>query len=127
MKKLITPAATILLTVFVSYIVFAQERIPHDANSDAEIPLCVGNNTIVGRLADYCPLRLVMAESELQNQITTNEDGGIIVLAGSRLLKYDKDLNLLRKVDLDVSVNERLKTIRENDIKISELVRFFWW
>jgi hypothetical protein len=126
MKKLITPAITISITLIISYFVFAQERIPHDINS-TEVPLCVGDNTILGRLADYCPIRLAMAQSELQNQIVTNVDGGIIVLAGSKLLKYDNNLNLLRKVDLDVDINERLKNVRENDIKISELFRFYWW
>ncbi|HAL46088.1 MAG: hypothetical protein A2Y12_13155 [Planctomycetes bacterium GWF2_42_9] len=121
MKNLITPIITVSITLIISYFVFAQ-----DSNSIVP-PLCVNENTILGRLADYCPIRYAMAESELRNQIVTNEDGGIIVLAGSKLLKYDNNLNLLRKVDLDVDINERLKTVRENDIKISELIRFYWW
>jgi len=124
MKNINLLVALILLGSL--YFVFAQERIPYDVN-DARIPDCVGDNTIAGRMANYCPFRVAMAQSELQNHLTTNTDGGIIVLAGNRLLKYDKDLNLLRKVELDVEINERLQTIRANDIKISELVRFLWW
>ncbi|HBG26958.1 MAG: hypothetical protein A2Y10_12285 [Planctomycetes bacterium GWF2_41_51] len=124
MKNLNLLAVVILLSVL--YLVFAQERIPHDMNA-SETPDCVGGNTLAGRMANYCPFRVAMAESELQNQIVTNTDGGIIVLAGSRLLKYDRDLNLLRKVELDVDINERLRTIRENDIRMSELLRFLWW
>jgi hypothetical protein len=126
MKNLFVPAMTMAITLVISYFVFAQERIPHDINA-VETPACVGDNTLLGRLADYCPIRYAMAESEFQNQVVTNTDGGVIVLAGSRLFKYDRDLNLLRRVDLDVDINERLKVIRDNDIKISELVRFYWW
>ena len=126
MKKLITPAITILVTLFISYFVFAQERIPHDANI-AAIPQCVGDNTILARIANYCPIRFAVAQAELQQQVVTNTDGGIIVLSGGKLLKYDKDLNLLRKVDLDVDINEKLRNVREKDIRISELIRFYWW
>ncbi|MEN6387180.1 MAG: hypothetical protein ABFD79_18530 [Phycisphaerales bacterium] len=130
MKKLIAPAITVSITLFVSYFVFAQgQRIPHDINA-VELPPgvgCVGDNTLAGRLADYCPIRYAMAQNEFHNQVITNTDGGIIVLAGSQLLKYDKDLNLLRKIDLDIDINDKLKSVRQNDIKISELVRFYWW
>jgi hypothetical protein len=126
MKNLIVPATTVAITLCISYFVFGQERIPHDINA-VQTPACVGDNTLLGRLADYCPVRQQMAQYELQNQMVTNADGGIIILAGSRLLKYDRDLNLLRRVDLDVDINERIRNIRENDIKISELIRFYWF
>ncbi len=120
MKKLLTPII-IVLVLFISYFLFAQQCIPHDVNA-IEPPLTVGDNT--GRLADYSLVHLASAQSELQNHIVTNTDGGIIVMAGSFLLKYDKDLNLLRKVQIDVSMNEKIKNIHENDIQLSESIRF---
>ena len=35
-------------------------------------------------------------------KMVATEDGGVVVLAGDRLLKYDKDLNLIKKVTVDV-------------------------
>ena len=34
------------------------------------------------------------------SSLTTNEDGGIIVLMGNQLFKYDRDLNFLRQVEV---------------------------
>lgn len=35
-------------------------------------------------------------------KMVATEDGGVVVLIGNQLLKYDKDLNLIKKVTVDV-------------------------
>jgi len=58
----------------------------------------------------------------MQKQMVATNDGGVIVLAGNKLLKYDKDLNLVKEVELktdvelkmDVgSMQEMMKTMKE--------------
>jgi len=34
--------------------------------------------------------------------LATNEDGGVIVLMGNQLYKYDKDLNLIKQVEIKI-------------------------
>ncbi|MEI8349265.1 MAG: hypothetical protein WCI77_03835 [Candidatus Omnitrophota bacterium] len=40
----------------------------------------------------------------MQKQIVATGDGGAIVLLGNKLLKYDKDLNLIKVVELKADV-----------------------
>jgi len=44
----------------------------------------------------------------MQRQMVATSDGGVIVLAGGKLLKYDKDLNLVREVDLKTNVELKI-------------------
>lgn len=48
---------------------------------------------------------LVMA----QKQMVATADGGFVVLLGNKLLKYDKDLNLIKAVELSTSVESLQK------------------
>jgi len=58
----------------------------------------------------------------MQKQMVATNEGGVIVLTGNKLLKYDKDLNLVKEVELktenelkiDVgSMQEMIKNMRE--------------
>lgn len=40
-------------------------------------------------------------------------DGGVIVLIGNRLLKYDKDLNLKKEVEIKSEVDEMMDEMEE--------------
>ena len=58
----------------------------------------------------------------IQKQMVATNDGGVIVMTGNKLLKYDKDLNLVKEVELktgfevkmDVgSMQEMMKNMKE--------------
>ncbi|MGA2775785.1 MAG: hypothetical protein ABSE81_06995 [Candidatus Omnitrophota bacterium] len=40
----------------------------------------------------------------IQKQIVATNDGGVIVMAGNKLFKYDKDLNFVKEVELKTAV-----------------------
>ena len=42
-----------------------------------------------------CP----MMQSMMQKQVVATSDGGIIVVAGNKITKYDKDLNVVKEVE----------------------------
>jgi len=44
----------------------------------------------------------------MQKQMVATNEGGVIVLAGSKLLKYDKDLNLVKEVELKTGVELKM-------------------
>jgi hypothetical protein len=44
----------------------------------------------------------------MQRQMVATNDGGVIVLAGNKLLKYDKDLNLIKEVELKTGVELKI-------------------
>ncbi len=43
--------------------------------------------------------------SMMQKQIVATSDGGIIVAAGNKLTKYDKDLNVVKEVELKMDMD----------------------
>ncbi|MDD5585294.1 MAG: hypothetical protein PHV55_09625, partial [Candidatus Omnitrophica bacterium] len=45
----------------------------------------------------------------MQKQMAASGDGGVIILTGNKLLKYDKDLNLIKAVELKTSVDSTRK------------------
>ena len=44
----------------------------------------------------------------MQKQIVATNDGGIIIMTGNKLLKYDKDLNLVKEVELKTGVELKM-------------------
>lgn len=44
----------------------------------------------------------------MQKQMVATNDGGVIVLVGNKLLKYDKDLNLVKEVELKADVELKM-------------------
>ncbi len=44
----------------------------------------------------------------MQRQMVATSDGGVIVLAGNKLLKYDKDLNLVKEVEIKTEVELKI-------------------
>ncbi len=47
----------------------------------------------------------------MEKEVVATQDGGVVVLMGGRLLKYDKDLNLVKQVD--VPIDEYMKKMME--------------
>ena len=53
-----------------------------------------------GQMMRMCPMHRTMIGSIMSISIAPTEDGGVIVLAGDKLIKYDKDLNLVKEVQV---------------------------
>jgi hypothetical protein len=78
MKKIILGA--VVLSLLISVPVFAEEE------KKEEMPR-------MGKMG--CPM---MAKT----QMVSTDEGGVIVLAGNKLLKYDADLDLVKEVEVPV-------------------------
>ena len=48
----------------------------------------------------------------MAKQMVATGDGGIIVLTGNKLLKYDKDLNLIKEVEIKMDMKMMRKCWR---------------
>jgi len=68
----------------------------------------------------------------MQKQMVATNDGGVIVLVGNKLLKYDKDLNLIREAEvktevelkIDVgSMQEMIKNMKEKYGKHGKMIQ----
>lgn len=63
-----------------------------------------------------CPVHGMMAMRMMTSRtIVATSDGGVIVYVANKLLKYDKDLNLVKKAAVDIDYQEMLNMV--NDMK----------
>ena len=53
-----------------------------------------------------CPMHMMMCQGVVQKQVVATSDGGAIVVVDNKMLKYDKDLNLVKEAELKIDVNE---------------------
>jgi hypothetical protein len=49
----------------------------------------------------------------MKKEMVATPDGGVIVMAGNKLLKYDKDLNLLKEVEIKMDFEGMKKTMEK--------------
>ena len=54
-----------------------------------------------------------MMHSMMQKQVVATSDGGIIVATGNKITKYDKDLNVVKEVELKMDM-EGMQKMMEN-------------
>jgi len=53
-----------------------------------------------GEMNEKCPMHGMMMKRMMEKSIIATSDGGVIVLAGNKLIKYDKDLNVVKEVEI---------------------------
>ncbi len=58
-------------------------------------------------------MQCMMMKKMMKKEIVATGDGGVIVLVGNKLMKYDKDLNLIKEVEIQVDMEAMMKKCRE--------------
>jgi len=66
-----------------------------------------------GPMMPMCPMHHMMMGSMMSKAIAPTEDSGIIVLAGDKLIKYDKDLNLVKEVKIEMDMEGMQKKMSQ--------------
>ena len=69
-----------------------------------------------GEMKGMCPIHAAKMKSMTAPSIVTTSDGGVIVLSGRTLTKYDKNLNVLKEVEINFS-QEGMGKMMEKDGK----------
>ncbi len=60
-----------------------------------------------------CPMCAAKMKMMGQVSLATSGDGGVIVLMGNKLMKYDKDLNLVKEVDIKMVGSDLLDEMKD--------------
>lgn len=55
----------------------------------------------------------MMMKKMMQREMVVTEDGGVIVMVGNKLMKYDKDLNLVKEAEIKVDMEAMMEKCRE--------------
>ena len=94
MRKL---GLTILLVV--SVVLIASQTFAQCAGQSggSQMPMGKGMMMEMGKEGDMSPMTGMM---KMQGNIVATGDGGVVVLIGNRLYKYDKNLNLQKEVEI---------------------------
>jgi hypothetical protein len=62
-----------------------------------------------GKMGGMCPTM----KSMMERSVVATSDGGVIVIMGNKLTKYDKDLNVVKEVDLKMDPEGMKKMMGE--------------
>ena len=98
MKKIIS--AVVLLSLLISVPVFAEETKKEEMPAmSMNGPMGMSMNKPAG-MSTGMPMGMPMGSMMGKTQMVATDEGGVIVLAGNKLMKYDADLNLVKEADV---------------------------
>jgi hypothetical protein len=73
-----------------------------------------------------CPMHMMMCQGVMQKDIVAASDGGAIVMVDNKLLKYDKDLNLVKEVELKIdmkAMQEKMQTMMKECMEKCQMMK----
>jgi heme/copper-type cytochrome/quinol oxidase subunit 4 len=118
MKTTTTFVIVILLAVGIAYIAFAADE------SSAMMSKTEGKH-MMGKGMMGCPIHMMMCEHMMKKEIISTGDGGVIVMACNKLYKYDKDLNLVKEVELkiDQEMKEKMEKMQKECMEKCQMMK----
>lgn len=60
-----------------------------------------------------CPMKEVVLKAALEKTVVPTPDGGVIIVTGNRLIKYDQYLNVIKDTDIPVDVEGLRQTVTQ--------------
>lgn len=102
-KVLFTLAALILVSVLA--VSFAQQSGEAEgmlSKMGKDVPTAYQGMMGKEHMMSMCPMHHMMMGSMMSKTIVPTEDNGVIVLAGEKLMKFDKDLNLVKEAQVPI-------------------------
>ena len=102
MNKVKVLALVIVAVMFCSAIAFAQD------SSEKKEPMMEEKTNEKQMEKERMAGMIMQMMGAMQKQMVATNDGGVIVLVGNKLLKYDKDLNLVKEVEVKTEVELKI-------------------
>ncbi len=106
-------AVTVFFVTGVSALSFSQEKGKTGSNPMAERDVMKSDMMFRGVMMEKCPMYGLMMKGMMEKLVIAAADGGVIVLAGNKLIKYDKDLNLVKEVEIKIDMEGMKKEMAE--------------
>jgi hypothetical protein len=116
MRKLLGFVLIVVLVAAVSRFVFAQETKDSMPDKKAMKAAMADKETMMarhGKMTAMCPMHGMMAKMMMQREMVAAKDGGVIVMSGNRLLKYDRNLNLKKEIELKIDMADMKKMMAD--------------
>jgi hypothetical protein len=109
MRRLVYACIVVAVAIFFTHTLFAEER-PMAKESMMPKMMQPGQHKLGGaeNMRDMMMKKMMMEE-----QLVATQDGGVVVLFGNKLIKYDKDLNLVKEAELKIDMEAMMKCMKE--------------
>jgi hypothetical protein len=106
MKKALFPAVVILVSVTFMSLAIAQDRTAPMMEKDAKAGM-MNKQAMMGqeRMTGMHDMYGTMMGSMMGRSMVASEDGGVIIMMGDKLMKYDKDLNLVKEIQVEIDMD----------------------
>lgn len=125
MKRLVAVVVVALFVMSIGFVVMAQEEEVDTTATSSTMEHkegMMGMGKMKGKMMHHgkekgASMMQMMMGTMMKKQMVATEDGGIIVLSGNKLLKYDKDLNLKKEVEVPMDMegmHKRMKKMMKN-------------
>jgi len=106
MKRLMVPVVLVVVIALGSYGIFAeQSSMPQGGNGDM-----TGEGMDAGMMGDMSCSGCAM----MQTAIAATSDGGVVVAAGGKLIKYDATFKKVAEADIDIDWDALHKKMQQS-------------
>jgi hypothetical protein len=98
MKRLLMIVTIGILAGFTGYVVFADQ---HEGKMGQCMMQQQGKDSCPMGSCPMCPM---MCKAMMDHTLAATSDGGVVLMAGCKLIKFDKDLNKIKEVEIQMDV-----------------------
>lgn len=106
MKRLMMPAVLVLVVALGSYAIFAQQPSLPQGGSEGLMSGGTGGGMMDGMSCGGCAM--------MHTAVAATSDGGVIVAAAGKLIKYDAALKKVSEVEIDIDWNAASQKMQQN-------------
>jgi len=113
MKKLMFVSAFLVLFIAVPAFLFSQPS-PQGKGEGMQHGMMGKGMGQGGGMMKDCPNCQMMMKMMMSKTMVASDDGGVIVMIGNKLFKYDKDLNLKKEVEIKIDMEAMKAEMMKN-------------
>lgn len=107
MKKTMFLAVAIILSILMASVSYAQDA--SKAKNVMPGSKMLADKPMMNKCMCMCPMHGMM----MKKMMVAAQDGGVVIMMGSKILKYDKDLNLVKEAELKMDIEGMKKMMKE--------------
>jgi len=114
-KKLCIFVAVLMIGAFVSTAAFGEEEKDEENTEMEKHEVDMKGPHKKGKIDKFC--RDAVVKSMLKREMEVDLNGDVVVLSGNKLMKFDRKLNLVKEVEIDMdmaAIEKALKEMKEN-------------
>jgi hypothetical protein len=117
MKRTIPFAIVILLAAGIAFVAVDQTGAMAGKQDESKEMMCKGmmhKEMMEHReMPMMCPMHSMMCRGMMHKEMVATQDGGVIVMVDNKLLKYDKDVNFVKEVELKIDMKEKQEKMQQ--------------